>query len=571
MSKINIFSLGGCQEVGKNLYVVEVDSHIYILDAGLKYPTSEFYGVDNIIPDISYLVEHEDKIQGLFLSHGHDDHIGAVYSLVSKIKNLKVYGSKFTLALVKEQLNDLLDSYEEENLIEVNSSTVLKFESANVRFFDTAHSIPDSLGIIIDTADGDIVYTSNFTFDQNQHNANFLKMYSSLVSASKNGVLALMCESLGTYNDAGRGIILEFKQRIQQIFTQSDKRIIFSLFSSDLLRIQQIIDISLQFGKKVAILGRKTQKAIDLGIKLGYLQIPEDKLANLRFIDDKNKNDDPNMVVLVAGERHEPYYMLSRMARGQDRLIHIEESDTVVILTTPYLGTEKMAAKTLDNIYHVTSKVITFNEKLLPQSNANREEIKELINILKPKYLLPVIGEYRHQYQMIQIATCVGFDSDDIIICDNGDMNSFVDKEYVGIIGSAPVGEILIDGDEIENVSKVVMRDRELLAGDGVIIIVSNINPRSREILTGPEIVDKGFPYIESNIELKTAIIESFKKIASKHFACKFVNWNDFKSDVREDVSRIIYKCTKSNPIVVPVLISTESKTLKDMIKFKKK
>lgn len=555
MSKINISSLGGLGELGKNLYIVEIDEKIFVLDAGLKYPTSELYGVDNIIPDISYLVENKERVVGIFLSHGHETHIGSVSYILEEIKT-KVYGSRFTLALVREDLKEELNK--DENFVLVDNKSKLKFDDITVKFFEVSHNISDSMGIIINTKDGNIVYTGNFTFDQNVHQTDFVSMYETLVQTSREGVLALLPEAMGALEEGGRGTVLEFKQRIQNMFMKTSNRIIASLFSNDLQRIQMIIDTALDFGRRIAILGRKTQKIVNLGITMGYLRIPNDKIANLKFIDDVRKNNDPDLVVIVTGERHEPYFMLQRMAKKIDRLVHMEPTDTVIILTNPHTGTEKMAARTLDLIYKVTTNVRTLKSNLLVESHADREELKLILNLLKPKYLIPVIGEYRHQYAFIPIAKCVGFDLDNLKILDCGDVLSIDDGKYVGITDSLPVGEILIDGEAVGDVGDVVMRDRELLGEDGVLMVCSNINPRTKKLLTPLEIVSKGFTYLKENESFKEDINNVFNKVADKHLKEKFVNWSEFKNDLKNDLSRLIYKTTKANPIIIPVLISTD-------------
>ncbi len=557
MAEINIFSLGGLQEDGKNLYVVEINKRLFILDAGLKYPTTELYGVDTIINDISYLVENKNRIAGIFLTHAHDDHIGGVYNLLTEF-NVPVYASKFTMAVLLDKLKDENFNIENNKFITVSSKTLLHFKDIDVRFFDVAHNIPEALGVAIKTPDGYIIYTGNYNFDQNSK-INYAHMYRELAIFSKEGVLALMTESLGADNDQNRGTILEFKLRIKNILSQSQHRIIFTLFSSDILKIQQIIDIAVDNNKKIAILGRKTQRLVNLAMQLGYLKCPNENLANLKFLDENNLNNDNNLVVLVTGERHEPYFMLQRMARGVDRLIHLEPNDTVVILTTPYLGTEKMAAKTLDIIYRVTTNVKEFKSNLMPQSSANREEIKQMINILMPKYIIPVIGEYRHQYALRIVANCVGYDDDKIIILDAGDISTFIDGEYRGITGDVPIGEIMLDGKAFKDVGDVVMHDREILAEDGLFMICANINPRTKTVVSGPEIITKGFVYpnIDSG-DLQDDVIEIFKKVSLPFLINKYINWSEYKNVLKNELQHIIYKKTKRNPIVIPVLISTD-------------
>ncbi|MGM9970576.1 MAG: ribonuclease J, partial [Anaeroplasma sp.] len=452
----------------------------------------------------------------------------------------------------------------DEYLIPVTSKTALHFDDITVRFFEVAHNIPECYGIAIKTEDGYLIYTSNYNFDQNSK-INYAHMFRSLAVFAKEGVLGLFTESLGANNEQSRGTILEFKLRITNLISQTKNRIIFSLFSSDILRIQQICNIAIENGKKIAIIGRKTQKLVNQAINLGYLNIPEDSFANLRYIDDKNQNNDENLVVLVTGERHEPYFMLQRMARGIDRLIHMESTDTIVVLTNPYLGTEKMAAKTLDIIYHITSKVKEFSSSLMPLINANREEIKEMINILKPKYIIPVIGEYRHQYALRIVANCIGYSDDKVLIADNGDILSFENGKYIGITGDVPCGEILIDGKAFKDVGDVVMRDRELLANDGVILITANINPRTKTVILGPEVVTKGFTFMKDNDETINKIKEIFYLVSVKFLASKFINWSEYKTALKNEISHYIYKEIKRSPIIIPVLISTDLENMKKL------
>ena len=562
MSKINIFALGGLQENGKNLYCVEVDSKIFILDAGIKFPTSELYGVDRIVPDISYLEENKERVAGLFLTNGHVEHIGAAGMLLEKL-SCKAYGSEFTIALVKDQLSgDGIKINEDERLVVVNDRSKIDFDDVTVRFFIVAHNIPGCLGVCIHTADGNVIYTSDFSFDQNAR-VNYQRMYNNLTHFSKEGVIAMLCECLGANNESSRGTILEFKKRIQQIFISSENRIIFSLFSGDLQRIQQIINIAVSFNRRVAILGRKTQRIVNQAMNLGYLKIPEKYLVNLRFIDDKNKNDDKDLVVIVTGERHEPYHMLQRMSKGIDRLVKMDKEDTVVVLTVPYLGTEKIAARTLDMIYKVTTKVKVFGANLLPSPYATREELKEMINVLKPKYILPVIGEYRHQYAFITVAECVETPKDRIIILDNGDVATIDGGKYSGISGDVAFGEINIDGKQVGDVGDVVMRDRELLAEDGVVMIIANINPKTKKIVSGPEVVAKGFNFSAPDVDMMDLFQKDFVKVSLKYLVNRFIDWASYKNDLKNDVSRLIYKYTRRNPIIIPVLISTDVEGLK--------
>lgn len=556
MSTVNIFALGGLQENGKNLYVVEVDKRIFILDAGIKHPTSELYGVDCIEPDLTYLIENSKRINGIFLSHGHDDHIGAVASLLKKV-NVPIFGSNFTLAILKDLLQESNLALTDYKFFPVTEKSVLTFGNAKVKFFTTNHSIPESMGISVCTPDGNIIYTGNYNFDQNG-GTQYYTSYDKLVSLSKEKVLALLPESLGAIEDIHRESILEFTLRLNQIFNHAKGRIIISLFSSNLQRIQQIIDISLKHNKRIAIIGRKTQRTVNIAMNLGYLNIPKESLVNLRYIDERNQNNDDDLVVLVTGERHEPYYMLQRMCRKIDRLIRIEADDTIIIMTKPFPGTEKMASKTLDLLYKVNDNITIVPTKLLLSSNASREESKTMINILKPKYIFPVIGEYRHLYSLFEVAKVVGYDPEHFVVLDNGDIATLQDGEYIGITGDVLVGDVLIDGKGLSDVNDAVLRDRELLAESGVILVIGNINPRTKKVVSGPEIISKGFMSLDDKHELMNEMKQKFLSITEKYFSPR-INWNEYKNELRQELSKIVYKHIKFNPLLIPVVIAVDA------------
>lgn len=556
MSQVLFYALGGLQEDGKNLYCVEVDKKIFILDAGSKVPPSDLRGVDIIVPNINHLIANKDRIVGLFLTHAHDEHIGSVYQIIKYI-NCKVYASNFTMVVLKDKLEKEGITYNPQNLITVRSRSTLEFDNIKVRFFELAHNLPDCCGIDIQTIDGNIIYTGNYNFDQNAK-VDYAAMFRNLAVFSKEKVLALLTESLGAINASNRGTILEFKTRMNSILTSAPSRVIFSLYSSDILRIQQIINIAIDNKKKVALIGKKTQRLLAKAIELGYLNIPEQYNVNLRYIDENNDNNDKDLVVLVTGERHEPFFMLQRMSKKIDRLIHMEKADTVVVLTNPVLGTEKMSARTLDIIYKVTSKVHVFKPDLLPPVNASREEIKEMINILKPKYIIPVIGEYRHLDACLVVADCVGYTRQNTILLDTGDICEFNNGKYVGITGSVEVGEVMLDGKALSNIGDVVMHDRELLAKDGVVIISANINPKTKKVIIGPEITSKGFMFDTEEMNVTNLIIEGFNNVSETYLNQKFINWSEYKNDLRSEIASSIFKNTKRSPIIIPVLISTD-------------
>ena len=553
MSKINIVSLGGVQETGKNLYIVEVDSDIFILDAGMKYPPSDVYGVDVVLPDISYLISNSKRIKGIFLTHAHDDHIGTIPHIL-KYMRIPVYASPFTLAVVKELLQEHNLNPNNYELIAVSEKVTLRFGYMSVRFINVSHSVPQSFAIVINTPDGNIIYTGNYNFDQNGK-ALYRTNVEGLCKVASEGVLALLPESISTINEINRGSISEFVQRLKKIFTNANGRIVISLFSTNLQRIQQLIDIAVEHKKKIAIIGRKTQRIVNIAINSGYLKVDPDRLINLRYIDDKNKNNQSDLVVLVTGERHEPYFMLQRMCRKIDRLIHIDNKDTVVVLTRPAIGTEKMAARTLDMLFRETDNVIIFPTNLILSASSGAEEAKQMINLTRPKFVIPVVGEYRHQYNLVNLAKSIDVKEENIIILEQGNMIGFNNGEYIGVTQTVPSGDILLDGKGLGDVNDAVLRDREMLAENGVLMIVANINAKTRNVLSGPKFVSKGFYYDEED---EVNMTEIFNKIKDKIFAGRFINWVEFKNEIKTEINKYVYKKTKTNPIIIPVMISTE-------------
>ena len=553
MSKVNIVSLGGVQETGKNLYVVEVDNDIFILDAGMKYPPSDVFGVDVVLPDVSYLISNSNRIKGIFLTHAHDDHISAIPHILKYMK-IPVYASPFTLAVVKELLLEHSLNPNNFELIAVSEKVVLRFGYVSVRFINVSHSVPQSMAIVINTPDGNVVYTGNYNFDQNGKML-YRTNVESLCKVASEGVLALLPESISTISEINRGSISEFVQRLEKIFVNAKGRIVISLFSTNLQRIQQLIDLAIERNKKIAIIGRKTQRIVNIAINSGYLKVDSDRLVNLRYIDDKNKNNQSDLVVLVTGERHEPYFMLQRMCRKIDRLIHIEKNDTVVVLTRPAIGTEKMAARTLDMLFRETDNVVIFPTNLILSASSGAEEAKQMINLTRPKYVIPVIGEFRHQYNLVNLAKGIDIKDENLIILEQGNMISFNNGEYIGVTKTVPSGDILLDGKGLGDVNNAVIRDRELLAENGLLMVLSNINAKTRKVLSGPEFVSKGFYFDDED---KVKMTEIFNKVKDKMFVGRFINWVEFKNEVKNEINKYVYKKTKTNPIIIPVIISTE-------------
>jgi ribonuclease J len=556
MARIKIFALGGLGEDGKNMYCVDIDNSLFVLDAGLKYPTTELLGVDSIVPDISYLEKNKERIVGLFLSHGHEDHIGAVPKLLKTI-NIPIYATHFTLAILKDALQDQGLQLEDYTFHTVSNKKTLTFQQVSVDFYYVTHSIPESVGIAISTKDGVIVYAPDYNFDQNVSKT-YRTDFDKLGKIAGKEVLALLSESLGSERTGYTHSSTSLDYALNQAFYQAQSRIIVTAFSTDLVRIQKIIDIALQYHRKIAIIGRKTQRTLDIAVNLGYLKIPEESLVNLRFIDEKNKNELQDAVVLVTGDRHEPFYMLQRMVKKQDRLIHVNQEDTIILMAPPVPGTEKIAARTLDMLYRNDLHVVKINKRILPPSHASSEDIKLLINLLNPRYIVPVIGEYRHQYAMKNICLDLGYEEKKIIMLDNGVVAELNNKSLISTSVKIPSGDVLVDGILDNDVSDIVMRDREMLAEDGVLLVIANIDARNKTVLNTPEIVSRGFVYMKENEDIIQGVIDQFYLISENEFTNKYINWRNYKNNLRTGISKYLYRQTRRSPIVIPVIIDTQ-------------
>lgn len=556
MSKIKFLSLGGLGEKGKNMFVLEIDERIFILDAGLKYPSVELYGVDSVIPDISYLIKNKEHVQGIFLSHCHEEHIGAIPELLKNL-DVGVFGTHFTISLVEEVLNEAGMNISNHRLYRINQDKILKFGNLTVEFFNISHSVPESVGIAIKTNDGTIVYAPDFTFTTNvdkRYSTNFVK----IASIAQNGVLALMSESLGTSNLDRVSNDYLMNYRVNEVL-QRKGRVIFSMFSSDLDRVQKVVNLCVNQNRKIAIIGRKVQKIINVAMNSDYLKVPQENLVNLRYLDENNSNDDENLAVIVTGLRHEPYYMLQRMARGQDRLIQINENDNVVIIAPPVIGTERMEAKTLDVLYKQGARVTMLKKGVLRSYHADSEDLKMLYDILNPKYIIPIVGEFRHQFKQKEVALEAGYDENKIIILENGQVAEFIDGELKSTNSKVPVGDVLVDGSIIGDINEVVLKDREMLSSDGVLIAAIHIDARTREILATPKFVSKGFVSKAPFDEISKELEENVYKVINNYFKKKYIDWNDLKTDLKDSLNKTIYTLTKKNPIIIPNVIDIDT------------
>jgi ribonuclease J len=557
MSQIKFFALGGLGENGKNLYCVEIDKKIIILDAGLKHPSGDLLGVDAIIPDISYLESRKDDIVGVFISHAHDKNIGALPMIISAL-NPSIYGTNFAIAVLTDLLKENKMEPDLNRLHIVDIAKPIIFPDFKIVYYSTTHSVPESAGIGIITLDGVIVYATDFTFDQNVGNF-YSTEFDKLVSFQQLGVLALLCESSGALSIGHSTSDYNLIYAIRNTFSKAEGRIIVAMYSTEIAHIQRIINEALKLNKRISIIGRRAQRLVDIGETMGYIQIPPDKLVNLKYMDENNNNELNDVVFLVTGERHEPFFMLQRMCKGYDRLLKLNFQDTVLMMCLPVVGTEKIAAKTYDALYRLEARVVKLDKKILPPYHASMEDLKLMYSLVKPKYLIPINGEYRNQLAQHDLAIDYGFTEDRIVVIDNGEVVTFENGELAMKHDTVMNGSIMVDGNFDSDINDTVLKERELLSEDGFLLIIANIDARERVMFNKPEIVSRGFMYMRDNEEVINRIEEIYANITKKQFANRYIDWRIYKDSIRDEVQRYLYKETHRKPVVIPVIIDTQS------------
>ncbi len=564
MNHIKFFALGGLGDNGKNLYCLEINKKIIILDCGIQHPSGDLLGVDALVPDISYLVSRQDDIEGIFLSHAHDKNIGAIPLLLNQLDR-PVYGTDYTMAIVRDLLRENKMTPENYELNVVEFKKIIKFTDFYVEFFATTHSVPLSAGVVIYTKDGAIVYTTDYNLNQDVPEI-YRTDFQKLAKIADYGVLAFLNESQGAMNNAPSGNTDYLRNLIRYNFSKAEHRIIVAMYSTELSNIQLIINEAIRVDKKIAIIGRKAQRLLFIAEMMGYIKIPEDRLVNLKYIDAENNNEYDDVVFLVTGERHEPFFMLQRMAKGYDRLVKIIQTDTVMLLCPPLIGTEKIAAKTYDILAKLDVEMIKAKKDYFSNFHASAGDIKFMYTMLKPKYIIPINGEYRQLLAQANIAKEYGYQETEVFLLDNGEVISFtngIKDRYHDMVEN---GTIMVDGTFETDLNDQVLKERELLAEDGFLLVIANINAKEKTMLNTPEIVSRGFMYMKENEDIVKEIEIIYQLETKKQFAQKFIDWQKYKDNLRYQIQRYLYNSTKRKPIVIPVIIDTSKEHTCDII-----
>ncbi len=547
--KIRIFALGGLGETGKNLYVVELDEDIFILDAGCMHPEDDMLGVDIVIPDTSYLLENKDRVKAIILSHGHEEHIGAVPYLLRDLK-APVYGSKFTLALLKDQCDEI-KLKKRPKFHEVHADSKIKIAKTPVSFFQTNHSIPDSLGIVIHTSQGPILYTGDFKFDQNPVDGKTMDI-DKLTEIGSKGVLCLLSDSSNAETPGYTPSESLVAEGLKEAFHEAPKAIVVSTVASDIHRIQQVIKAAENQERKIAVVGKEIERATSIALDMGYLTDENETFINKKEVKQSARED---LVILTTGSQGEPVSELARMGKGSHPLFKLEKKDRVVISAMPNPGNEKLVSQLIDSISRTGADVIYGKTKKIHVSgHASQEELKLLLNLVKPQHFVPVSGEFRMQYAHKQLAESVHVERDNIYLLEKGEIVEF-SKRKGKRTNKIPSGHVLIDGLGVGDVGNIVLRDRRLLSKDGILVVVVTLNKKHDKILSGPDIISRGFVYVRESEKLIKEAEDLVTKSLGEAMEQNQTEWSQLKSHVRDKLSRYLYEKTKRRPMIMPIIM----------------
>ena len=544
MSKIKIFSLGGLNENGKNMYVIEVNDDIFVMDAGLKYADEHMLGIDYMIPDIKYLKDNQKRIKGLFLTHGHFENNGALPDILKDLSGINIYGSKFTIDILKSEFSN--SRLENNNLIELLPYKSLNIGNVKIFPVTLSHSIPDNFGYAIYTDDGVIFYASDFVFDAMMR-GHYQTDMGKLAYIGKQGVLCLLTESIYANRVGHTAPNHRISNLIRETLNKAEGRIIFNVLNSHLYRIQELFNEVSKTDRKIVIMGKKLQNIVNYSIDNKFLFI------NKEFIGDLSNINDPDVIILNSNERGSSYSTINKIVNGYDKYIKLKKNDTIFIATPIYEGREKSFYKLLDDISKLDIDVVSLGKENLSH-HASSEDLMMMIDLMKPKYYFPIKGEYRYQVANADLAFKVGINRDNIILKENGFVASFVDGKLVDDFERIPCGEISIDGDNSDDIGEVVLKDREMLSLNGIIVISATLNKKSKQILAGPEILTRGFVYVKDSSELLDTIRKMCLEIIKDNIHDNYVDYTKIKSSIRDSLGKYLSSQMGNKPMIISVL-----------------
>lgn len=548
--KLKVIPLGGLQEIGKNMTVFEYGEDIIVVDCGLAFPEDDMLGIDLVLPDVSYLVKNREKIRGIVLTHGHEDHIGAMPYFLKEV-NVPVYATRLTNGLLKYKLEEhgLLSVVK---LNDVEPGQTLQLGAFKVEFIRSTHSIADSVALALHTPIGIVVHTSDFKIDYTPIQGKPIDL-ARLAELGKKGVLLLMCDSTNAERPGYTMSERTVGDTFDEIFINAKSRIIVASFASNVDRIQQVINAAYKFGRKVTVVGRSMVNVVNAAKELGYLNIPEGTMVDIDLID---KYPSDRMVVITTGSQGEPMSGLSRMAASEHKKVEIEPGDLIIISASPIPGNEKPIIKVINELFKKGADVIyEALAEVHVSGHACREELKLIHNLVKPKFFMPVHGEYRHLKQHANLASKLGMPTENIFMMENGKVLE-LSSDSAKINGSVTSGRVLVDGLGVGDVGSIVLRDRKLLSQDGLIVVVITIEKESGQLLAGPDIISRGFVYVREAEDLIEESRELIKNTLAKFENSKNKNdWSAKKGQIKDELRDFLFEKTKRKPVILPIIM----------------
>ena len=549
--QVKIMILSGVREQGKDMFAVQVNDEIFVLDAGLKYPDSTLFGIDLVIPDLDFFEQYGDQVVGIFLTHGHADSIGALPYILRKY-DIPVFGSQLTIELAKITVKRENKRCKNSLFHVIDAETEIDFKNANISFFPTTHSIPDSLGIDVHTPAGEVVYTGDFKFDPSAA-PKYRTDLDRLAEIGQKKVLALLSDSSNAEASLPNVAEQEIGDYVTNVFRNAQGRVIVAAKASNLIRIQEVLNAAYKTGRHVLLTGRDLAKIVRTAMNLGYLNVPKGLLMRVK---DLKETPDEKTVILETGQMGEPLNSLQKMAKKRHSMITIHKGDLVFIATTPSHAVETIVAQTSDMVYRAGGTVIQLGKAKHTSGHATGRDLQLLIDIIKPQFLVPVIGEYRLLEIHKDLAIRAGLKKEDIFITKNGDCLSYdFNQKRLYLTDPVPGEDTMIDGSGIGDVGNIVLRDREVLSDDGIFIAVVTIDRRKKKIIAQPQVTSRGFVYIKANQQLMRDSIELIKKTINNNFEHKKFDWTEIKQDVRNDLEKFLYRKTNRRPVVLPVVM----------------
>ncbi|MGI6678880.1 MAG: ribonuclease J [Dehalobacterium sp.] len=545
-AKISVIPLGGLGEIGKNMTVIKYEENMIVIDAGLMFPEDEMLGVDMVIPDYTYLLENKEQIKAIILTHGHEDHIGAL-PYVLKDLNVPVYGTKLTLGLLEGKLKE---HHVTASLNVVKPRDVLKIEPFKIEFIKVSHSIADAVAVAVHTPLGIILNTGDFKIDMTPIDGEPVDFHK-FAALGERGVLLMMSDSTNVerqgYTQSERSV----GETFDETFRQAKGRIILASFASNVHRVQQAIWAAAKYNRKVAVIGRSMVNVVNIASELGYLKIPKNTLIEIDEVDQVPGN---RVVILTTGSQGEPMSGLTRMAMGEHRQIQIMSGDTIIISAVPIPGNEKSVARSIDHLFKLGADVIYESVAGIHVSgHASQQELKLMINIVKPKFFMPIHGEYRMLYKHARLAEQMGIPAENIFIGENGQVIDFTKKKGQ-LAGRVPAGRVLVDGLGVGDVGNVVLRDRKQLSQDGIVIVAFTVDKASGTIVAGPDLVSRGFVYVKESEELMEDARKKIVQVLEKIDYEKNKDWSNPKSTIRDTLGKYLYERTKRKPMIIPII-----------------